>query len=174
MSEPYQYITNHEQVIRAFGYWPSFHDSEVRSLTLDRNSVLFGQIADARLDVILHAFEWTRETKPAFNHHLVNFRFYGIQEIVLDSFNHQNALLEFKVEEWRRGPDAPIGLRLTFVPAFGLAGFLRASSGEVLSVVACDERGKLMERARLGTAPKGGPTTPVGSSDTAEGPSSVR
>src|SRR5712691_4698267 len=114
MSTPYQRIEGHEQVLRAFGYWPSFHDAEVRSLVMDRNSVLIDEVADARVDVCLHALEWTQDSQPVFNHHLVQLRFHEIDDVALDGFNHQNAILEFKIEEHIRHPNVPVGLRLTF------------------------------------------------------------
>src|SRR5689334_22119378 len=120
MSTPYQRIEGHMRVIDALGYWPTFHDAEVHALLLDRNTVLCEDIADARLDVCLHAFEWTRGAQPAFNHHLVQFRFHEVDDLALDGFNHQNAILEFRIEDHVRDGNLPAGLELTFVAAHGL------------------------------------------------------
>lgn len=142
MSNPYQHIKGHERILNAFGYWPSFHDSEIRSVLLDRSSVLFEEVADTRLDVCLHAFEWTRNTQPAFNHHLVQLRFHEINDVNINGFNHQNAIMEFKIEDHVQHPDAAVGLKLTFVPANGLSGSFCAASAEVLSVIPCDDAGR--------------------------------
>jgi hypothetical protein len=34
--ESYELIKNHESLLEAFGYWPSFHDAEIHSLILNR------------------------------------------------------------------------------------------------------------------------------------------
>jgi hypothetical protein len=139
MSAGYEQIEAHTQVLEAFGYWPEFHDAEVRSLVLDRNTVLFGDIADAQIEVCLHALEWTRDAQPAFNHHLVQFRFHEVDQVELEGFNHQNAILEFRIE---LSAEAPVRLRISFVPAHGLSGSFCASRAEVLSVVPCNHDGR--------------------------------
>ena len=174
MSTPYQRIEGHEQVLRAFGYWPDFHDAEVRSLLMDRNTRLFDDVvANARIEVCLHAFEWTRDAQPCFNHHLVQLRFHYACDLALKGFNHQNAILEFKVEDYAFPPDAPVGFRITFVPAHGLSGSFSAAGAEVLSVLPCDEQGEPRQRVEPAAAPNGGPATPLGKSSVTEGPPSV-
>ncbi|MEI9998634.1 MAG: Imm50 family immunity protein [Verrucomicrobiota bacterium] len=126
------HLQDHEKVLNAFGYWPAFHDAEIRSLKLDRNRTLFGEIANARLELVVHAMEWTqgRQGKvPAFNHHLVHFEFEEVTDLELSGFNHQNALFEliFKpaLEE---GISAP-SYGLIINPAHGLGGFFRYARG---------------------------------------------
>lgn len=63
----------------------------------------------------------------------------GIYDFAIKGFNHQNAILEFKIEDC--GGEPPVGLRVTFVSAHGLSGSFCASGAEVLSVIPCDERG---------------------------------
>lgn len=116
-------------------------------MLLDCNSVLFEDIADARLDLCLHAFEWTQSAKPTFNHHLVQFRFHEVDELAPQGFNHQNAILEFRIEDRLRHADVPVGLTLTFVPAHGLSGSFCASSAEPLTVIPCDEKGRPRQKA---------------------------
>jgi hypothetical protein len=142
MSVPYERIEGHKQVLEAFGYWPGFHDAEVRSLVLDRNVTLFEEIADARVEVCLHAVEWTRNSQPRFNHHLVQFRFHEVDELVVEGFNHQNAILEFRIEDYAPDADLPAVLKLTFLPAHGVSGSFCAANAEVLSVVPFDEKGR--------------------------------
>jgi len=141
MSAAYESIEAHETVLKAFGYWPAFHDAEVRSLVLDRNGALFDKVADARVDLYLHALEWTKAEKPMFNHHLVHLRFHDVEELALQGFNHQNAIFELKIEEHIRHPETPRQLKVTLLPAFGLAGSFCAASGRVLSVAPCDSNG---------------------------------
>ena len=129
MSAAFESIEGHESVLKAFGYWPAFRDAEARSLVLDRNGVLFGKVADARVDLCLHALEWTKTEKPTVNHHLVHLHFHDVDELVLRDFNHQNAIFELKIEEHLGQPDAPRQLKVTIVPAFGLAGSFNAACG---------------------------------------------
>ena len=141
---PYQRVEGHEGVVKAFGYWPRFHDAEVCSLILDRNTPLCEGVADARIELCLHAFEWTSGEKPRFNHHLVRLRFYDVRAVKLEDFNHQNALLELRLEEATL-PDS--GFRVTFIPAHGLFGSFGAATAQVLSVVPCDEKGQPRQEA---------------------------
>ncbi len=172
MSTPYQRIEGHEQVLAAFGYWPSFHDGEVRSLVLDRNAVLFDDIADAQIEVCLHALEWTRDPQPRFNHHLVRFRFHEVSELRLEGFNHQKAILEFRIEERSSHAEARAGLMITFVPAHGLSGSFCVGSAEVLSVVPCGKDGRA-RGAEPDASPSGGPAMRAGGSGVGGGPPSV-
>jgi len=142
MSLPCEKIKGYTRVLETFGYWPSFHDAEVRPLLLDRNSVLFEDIADARVDVRLHAFEWTQDAQPVFNNHLVEFSFHEVDGVKLEDFNHQNAILEFRIEDDLRHAGASTGLKLTFVPAHGFSGSFCSGSAEVLSVVPCSKDGQ--------------------------------
>lgn len=140
MSKPYERIKDHEHVVRALGAWPRFHDAEVLLLSMDRNTS-FERIAEPRLDVCLHAFEWTGGAQPSFNHHLVKIRFYDIEDVELGGFNHQNAILELRIEDNVHRANKPVGFKVTFIPAYGLAGSFSAGNAEVLSVVACDKNG---------------------------------
>jgi hypothetical protein len=173
MSTPYHRIEGHLQVLDAFGYWPSFHDAEILSLLLDRSAVLFEGIADARLELSLHAFEWTRSDCPAFNHHLVQFRFHDLEEVALSGFNHQNAILMLKIADEVRGDDRPSGLKITFVPAHGLSGSFCAGNAEVLSVTPCDKDGRSRPRAEPVAASNGGSAAPVGNAGAIAAPPSV-
>lgn len=170
MSVPYEQIEGHTRVLEAFGYWPRFHDAEVRSLLLDRNTSLFEDIADARIEVCLHALEWTRDAQPVFNHHLVQFRFHGVDQLKLEGFNHQNAILEFRIEAAAEDGER---LKISFVPAHGLSGSFRTSGAEVLSVVPCDEDGRLRPKAEPGTSPNGAPAVRFGDPRAGGGPPSV-
>ena len=174
MSTPHQRIQGHEEILEAFGYWPSFHDAEVRSLLLDRNAVLFENIAEPRLDLCLHAFEWTRGAQPVFNHHLVHFRFHEVDELSFEGFNQQNAILEFRIEEDTREPAFPAGLKLTLVPAYGLSGCFCAASAEVLMIIPCDQKGRPRQKSGPAASPLGGLAEPFSNSGTGSGPPSVR
>ena len=74
------------ELIKWFGYWPSFHDAEVTSIELVRSG-------SSRVSV--HAWEITREvdTEDFFvchKHGVVNFLLEGIRELELADLNEQN------------------------------------------------------------------------------------
>jgi hypothetical protein len=138
------HLEGREKVVRAFGYWPVFHDSEVRSLTLDRNRVLFGEIANARIEMVVHAMEWTKasaDNAPTFNHHLVHFEFEEVDDVDLGGFNHQNALFEIIFKPAIEAGTARPSYGVVLNPAHGLGGFFRYARGKVLNVVPCTEEG---------------------------------
>lgn len=146
MNAPWQRINFCERVVNAFGYWPRFHDSEIRSYSLARDTLLFGEIAEVRLELCIHAFEWTDRTPPAFNHQLVRLLFRDVDDVSLDGFNHQNAILELKIETKGESQQNPAGIMVTIVPAHGLSGSFSAAGCEVISVVPCNECGQQIAR----------------------------
>jgi hypothetical protein len=138
------HLEGHEKVVTAFGYWPVFHDSEVRSLTLDRNRMLFGEIANARIEMVVHAMQWTKVpagNAPIFNHHLVHFEFEQVDDVELSGFNHQNALFELIFKPALESDITRPSYGLVLNPAHGLGGFFRYARGKVLRVVPCNKEG---------------------------------
>jgi hypothetical protein len=94
------------EVIAWFGYWPTFHDAEVISITLNRSG-------GAR--VALHAWEITPETDPSgqfvlAKHAVVTFRMegfprdvYGVTRTEIAFFNRQNVLSSAAVRKIQDG-----------------------------------------------------------------------
>ncbi len=141
---PPTYLDNHEAVLTAFGYWPTFHDSEVVSLLMDQSGILFDKIHNARIEIVVHAFEWTESkerSEPIFNHHLVHFAFENVSEVALEGFNHQNALHSFDFEEVPEDASCNHSFKVSLKSALGLGGEFAASNGEVISVISCDQEG---------------------------------
>ena len=69
-----------------FGYWPSFHDAEILSVVLDR-------IGPSLLLRVLSGHYKEAGEKMAFAGYFeVVLRFEDIDNLVLDSFNHQNVI----------------------------------------------------------------------------------
>lgn len=88
-------IPGSELLTDVFGEWPSFHDAEVERLALETTPLL-GNGPD--LLAAVHTFEITDKigADGCFvlrNHVLVSFRFQGIEEVRLEGFNKQNALM---------------------------------------------------------------------------------
>jgi len=140
------YVFNHELVVTAFGYWPSFHDSEVISLLMDRRKILFDTVHNARIELVVHAFEMSAQVdeKGYFvlnKHHLVHFEFETVDEVRLQGFNHQNALMSLVFEELPRDAAGNHSFKVGLNDAFGIGGEFTSSEGRVLSVIPCDYEG---------------------------------
>jgi hypothetical protein len=127
-------IAGADRVTSIFGYWPSFHDAEVIDLRLHR-----GDIRDIGPALIakIHAFEMTKEVSASGSyvcrHHcVVTMRFAGIEDLELDGFNHQNALMGLNISG--TFSDTKAGLEVSFENAFGLDATFSCRSIEVVNV----------------------------------------
>ena len=140
------YLQNYQAVLDAFGYWPHFHDAEVRSLIMDRNHILFNDIADARIELVVHAWElsnWANEQGhlPRSKYHLVHFEFFNVSDVDLKGFNHQNAILGLSFTDHYTDQTGSPSFQVALEPAHGLHGSFNASKGGVVSVTPCNEHG---------------------------------
>lgn len=114
-------IPGAEAVVQWFGHWPSFHDAEVLSITLNRST---------GTTVELHAFLRTSELDDRgyyvlAKHAVVTFVLEGfpldeegITTTRIDYFNHQNVLMSLDVEK----TDA--GFKLSLYGCFGVDGVI--------------------------------------------------
>lgn len=59
----YSKLIGFDRVVQHFGYWPTFHDAEVLSLTLDRDAQVGG--TGPTLILLVHGFEITSEVAQA-------------------------------------------------------------------------------------------------------------
>jgi hypothetical protein len=112
-------IPGANEVIAWFGYWPTFHDAEVLSISLDRVK---------GCEVSMHAFEMTAEVDwggkyVLAKHATVVFRMEGfpldesgISNTRIDFFNHQNVLSGVTVN------GRPWGYELVWEGCFGVEG----------------------------------------------------
>ncbi len=99
-------IPGADRVIAWFGYWPTFHDAEVLSITLDRSR---------GSQVVLHAWERTNELDARGyyvlgKHARIAFLLegfpldqQGITNTRIEYFNHQNVLASAWVEKNAEG-----------------------------------------------------------------------
>ena len=134
-----------EQVTDIFGYWPSFHDAEIKWMRLD------GRGPDGGIGPILefgiHCFEMTDKVAPSGHyilrkHTLVHFRFREVTDLRLEEFNHQNAIFGLDIIDeadpsWERSY-----FRVTIDPSFGVGGSFHAVYPEIVSATPCDENGE--------------------------------
>ena len=98
----YSKLIGFDRVVQHFGYWPTFHDAEVLSLTLDRDA----QVGDTgpTLTLLVHGFEITSEVTQAgflrtVKHCVVSFAFYDVWLERLEDFNHQNAIMGMNIAD---------------------------------------------------------------------------
>ena len=105
-----------------FSYWPSFHDAEVLSLSLNR-------AGESCLKV--HTFRMTDALSPSGHyisdkHIIVSILMEEITGLNLDDFNHQNVLscLVVAIDD--------DGVELTLGGCYGLQGRIRCKSIRVL------------------------------------------
>ena len=134
MIEVPNYIRNHEAVVSAFGYWPSFHDATVLSFEHKSDSITLA----------VHVWEMTSQLNPQgyfvlHKHHIVRFSFRGIVQTDLTHFISANILFELLFSPCSEFDDAgrfTVGLE----SAMGgdLCGSFTATFGEVTSVLPCD------------------------------------
>lgn len=122
-------IENTEAIIRHFGYWPSFHDSEIVSLHFERGSPGWWPVISLKL----YAFEMTSELVGKYyklvKHCLIDFEFHEVVDNEIDSFNHQNVLMSLSFAQ-----DGKL-IVCTIDPAHGVGGSITAQVVVVRNVL---------------------------------------
>lgn len=127
-------IVGKEKLTDWFGYWPSFHDAEIHSLHLFRDSR--GSGFGPTVEAVIHVFEMTKDVNPKgffvqTKHTLVTLRFFDADDLAIDGLNNQNAILGLNLsEEFRQGGRQV--WRVELEPAYGLGGSFTCSHIEVV------------------------------------------
>lgn len=125
-----------ELLTNLFGYWPSFHDAEVLRLELVRVEP-YGAGPDLLADV--HTFEITDEVDAkkhfVLRHHvLVSFRFRGVDQLRLEGWNNQNALMGLCITDIRSRQLDVLKYEVRFDSSFGVDARFLCRSVEIESV----------------------------------------
>jgi hypothetical protein len=111
-------IENSNLIIDHFGYWPTFHDSEIISITFERT--LDKGTSSALLRV--YSFEMTDKVVNRFykliKHCFVDIEISDLVKTEMDGFNHQNAVLA--LEFGREGDNVFCNM----VSAYGVEGYI--------------------------------------------------
>jgi hypothetical protein len=124
---PTDVVTGYERLTEIFGCWPSFHDSEVIRIRLERRGR--DQWEGPVAYVSVHVFEGYREAERSAevkwrNHTIVTFRFATVVDISLSGFNQQNAIqdLTFEIEPPQNRDITWVGpaYRVNFRASFGV------------------------------------------------------
>ena len=113
-----QTIDGAQELYNWFGYWPTFHDSEVISLHLNRASPS---------SLVVHTWEMTKEIDERnfyilTKHVVVEFVLDEVSELDLSGFSHQNVLSSLAIEK------TDTGFLLDLGPCYGLAGTIEAKT----------------------------------------------
>jgi hypothetical protein len=135
--ENYRAVKNNEHLTSLFGCWPSFHDSEVIWLRLDRGATSLGD--GPTVETLIHTYEITNEVNaegfPALrNHVLVHLRFSRVMESILESFNCQNALFGLSIKDIRNRQMEYLNFEIRFDSSFGLEASFQCQDIEVVDV----------------------------------------
>lgn len=136
MADPTSIVTGHESLTAIFGRWPSFHDSEVVSLRLERegNDIWTSPLLYAIVHVFAARLNENFQTGvECYNHTLVTFRFDLVTNLELTGFNQQNAIFDLVIERPVDGPtETPIAV--TFQPSFGIGLMFLCRTVEIVEV----------------------------------------
>lgn len=139
-------IKNSRRITDIFGYWPAFHDAEVRSVSLvSASGVPSEKEKDfPSLELKVHLWEMTDEVDASgyfvtTKHTLATLRFLEIDELHLVGFNFQNAIFALSIEPIMNEGQGPSVIqqsslmRVEIEPAHGLSASFICQSMEVVS-----------------------------------------
>lgn len=120
-----------------FGRFPTFHDSEILRITLDRGER--GSFGPS-LEASIHLFEMTADVDKnnkfiLKNHVVALFIFSQIANLRIDDFNRQNVINELIIiDHPSEGKDGNVRFKITFEGIYGIDASFECSSIAVQSV----------------------------------------
>jgi len=127
-SEEQKDIENAQVIIDHFGYWPSFEDSEVISIKLERTL----DKSSASVHLRLYSFEMSDEVLNddylISKHCFIDFEFAEVANTEFDGFNHQNSVVALEFGKQDENSFCHI------VSAHGVDGYLEAKQIRVISL----------------------------------------
>jgi hypothetical protein len=132
-----QKIVGYQQVIDLYGHWPSFHDAEVISLKLNRNSD--SEFDGPTIQFEIHTFTMTGETDESghfkcINHAVIEVKLDGVESSNIEGFNHQNAMDALSIEESKGDGEYGVRFIIEFEPAFGMSAEIICRRIEILKI----------------------------------------
>jgi hypothetical protein len=129
-TKPEHLVQQSTLLVERLGYWPSFHDAEVRSLRLSvENTTLEIDVYVYATDGSTTAAGYFRQLNPC----VVTLGFTEVEDVELFDWNHQNALNALAIE---RAEEDTIAVFLSGV--FGLSGKFTCAAARVVSVEPTD------------------------------------
>jgi hypothetical protein len=118
------FIENSNLVCDFFGYFPSFHDSEILDVRMDRNGAV--------INMTIKAIEMSSEIENG--KYLINkeckieFKFISVLGMELKDFNNQNVLDEIVFKKESKGIETIIK------SSYGLEGYIISSGVSIISL----------------------------------------
>jgi hypothetical protein len=149
MSDAVAYVLGSEKLTGIFGRWPTFHDAEIVEFHLDRGDVRpeDGIYDFPRLTLKIHLWEMTREvdSKGFFilkHHTLAMLKFRDVDNLRLEGFNHQNAMMELLLTREERATAPSPYFAVEIPPAFGAQISFECLGIEVVNTAPCSADGR--------------------------------
>ena len=95
-------IRNEHLVTDVYGKWPSFHDSELHDVFLERTGST--DVGGPDLRMRCHVFEVTKDVDEQgyfvlVKHRLVTLLFTGVENLKFEGFNHQNVIEDLSISD---------------------------------------------------------------------------
>ncbi len=129
-------IQGSEKLTQIFGEWPSFHDSEVLSFSLDRDG------PTVRASICVFAMTGEVDNKGYYvlkNQSLANLRFDEVVEFSANGFNHHNVLFDLHITDVSQDQRENINFEIIFEDSYGLEASFLCRAVTVESVEALKE-----------------------------------
>ena len=134
-----EHIVGSEKLVSVFGYWPSFHDAEVISVSAWRDLPVAPGAASVKLVVHVREYEAQGEGTVQYEQVLVksvlaSFLCKRVADLELSEFNHQNVINSLSVRSEPSAEAAASPLVLTIEPIWGIGGTVRCAKVELSGV----------------------------------------
>lgn len=115
-------IPGGDDIVRAFGDWPSFHDAEVIRFLLESNEPPgCGPSIVADIVVFQRTDHFHPDGAAVLPHRsLVSFLFTGVDQLALTDFGHQNMLWELSITDIRERQMESLKYEIHFSGSLGL------------------------------------------------------
>jgi hypothetical protein len=110
--ETLELIRGRELLIEHLGHWPTFHDFEVVSLTLER-AVVSAVTHDLRATFLVFDLRKSPDD-PERKQGTAEFLFESVDQVRIDGFNHQNPVIGLSIT-----PTGPLGEQPRFAVQWG-------------------------------------------------------
>ena len=144
------WVENSELLTRRFGYWPSFHDAELRRWEMLPVSMIPGEedFCDLTLRLKMFLFDYSEPDAAGFLHRkkptLVTLAFHGVGRLALESYGSQPySIDELSIRKETRddGPSPFLSVVLEKFP-WGFGASYECYRVELISVEDADLHGR--------------------------------
>lgn len=138
------FIQGSGKVVSALGYWPSFHDAEVLSFTLERGAKPEEKRSVAQISVQVRQYEPRHEGTAKYEMALaqnvvVTLVFEGVEAVEVEDFNFQNVINSLHVLPAAELPGVMLRVEVESIYGFGARWLCKAARVENVSKAATSE-----------------------------------